>query len=165
VLLCDTAQLADFDAAELAGPKQVVDLVAAECRSAVRGPGCAPLVAECPIQLECELVSAEPFNHGSNTAHTVRVLRSHADEQLIVPGTEHIDPLRWDPLIMKFCDFFGGGSHVRTSRLPRPGRYLRARSPDSAVGASAHPAHQSSHTPLTRTGSGHENQNRHQHNQ
>jgi flavin reductase (DIM6/NTAB) family NADH-FMN oxidoreductase RutF len=77
----------------------------------------APLVAECPIQLECELVSAEPFNHGSSTAHTVRVVRSHADERLIVPGTQHIDPLRWDPLIMKFCEFFGGGAQVRPSRL------------------------------------------------
>jgi flavin reductase (DIM6/NTAB) family NADH-FMN oxidoreductase RutF len=77
----------------------------------------APLVAECPIQLECELVSAEPFNHGSSTAHAVRVVRSHADEQLIVPGTDHIDPLRWDPLIMKFCEFFGGGLQVRPSRL------------------------------------------------
>jgi len=77
----------------------------------------APLVAECPIQLECEQVSAAPFNHGSSTAHTVRVVRSHADEQLIVPGTSHIDPRRWDPLIMKFCEFFGGGSQVRPSRL------------------------------------------------
>jgi len=76
----------------------------------------APLVAECPIQLECELVAAAPFEDGS-TAHTVRVVRSHVDEQLIVPGTEHIDPLRWDPLIMKFCEFFGGGSQVRPSRL------------------------------------------------
>jgi flavin reductase (DIM6/NTAB) family NADH-FMN oxidoreductase RutF len=76
----------------------------------------APLVAECPIQLECELVTAAPFEDGS-TAHTVRVVRSHVDEQLIVPGTEHIDPLRWDPLIMKFCEFFGGGSQVRPSRL------------------------------------------------
>jgi hypothetical protein len=30
VLLGDAAQLADLDAAELAGPKQVVDLVAAD---------------------------------------------------------------------------------------------------------------------------------------
>jgi len=77
----------------------------------------APLVAECPIQLECELVSAAPFDRGSATAHTVRVLRAHADERLIVPGTQHIDPRRWDPLIMKFCEFYGGGARVRSSRL------------------------------------------------
>jgi flavin reductase (DIM6/NTAB) family NADH-FMN oxidoreductase RutF len=77
----------------------------------------APLVAECPIQLECELLSAAPFGHGRATALTVRVVRAHADEQLIVPGTQHIDPLRWDPLIMKFCEFYGGGARVRPSRL------------------------------------------------
>lgn len=77
----------------------------------------APLVAECPIQLECELVEAAPFTRDRSTALTVRVLRSHADEELIVPGTHHIDPLRWDPLIMKFCEFFGGGTQLRPSRL------------------------------------------------
>lgn len=78
----------------------------------------APLVAECPIQLECELVSAMPFD-GDNraTAHTVRIVRSHVDEDLIVPGTHHVDPLRWDPLIMKFCEFFGQGTQVHPSRL------------------------------------------------
>jgi flavin reductase (DIM6/NTAB) family NADH-FMN oxidoreductase RutF len=80
----------------------------------------APLVAECPIQLECELVSATPFDpDNSSTAHTVRVMRAHVDEQLIVPGRRHIDPLRWDPLIMKFCEFFGGGLQVHPSRLAK----------------------------------------------
>lgn len=27
------------------------------------------------------------------------------------------DPLRWDPLIMKFCEFFGGGTQIHPSRL------------------------------------------------
>jgi hypothetical protein len=35
----------------------------------------------------------------------------------VIPGTHYVDPLRWDPLIMKFCDFFGGGENVRSSRL------------------------------------------------
>jgi len=79
-----------------------------------------PVVAECPIQLECELVSAVPFDGGNRaTAHTVRVLRAHVREDLIVPGTTHIDPLRWAPLIMKFCEFFGDGEPVHTSRLAR----------------------------------------------
>jgi flavin reductase (DIM6/NTAB) family NADH-FMN oxidoreductase RutF len=80
----------------------------------------APLVAECPIQLECELLSAVPFDSDqSATAHNVRVVRAHVDEQLLVPGTGHIDPQRWDPLIMKFCEFFGGGVQVQPSRLAR----------------------------------------------
>ncbi|MCX4094990.1 flavin reductase family protein [Nocardia sp. alder85J] len=78
----------------------------------------APRVAECPIQLECELLSAAPFDADDRaTALTVRVLRAHVDEHLIVPGTTHIDPLRWDPLIMKFCEFFGNGVQVHPSRL------------------------------------------------
>jgi flavin reductase (DIM6/NTAB) family NADH-FMN oxidoreductase RutF len=80
----------------------------------------APLVAECPIQLECELLLAVPFDSDqSATAHNVRVVRAHVDEQLLVPGTGHIDPQRWDPLIMKFCEFFGGGVQVQPSRLAR----------------------------------------------
>jgi flavin reductase (DIM6/NTAB) family NADH-FMN oxidoreductase RutF len=76
----------------------------------------APRVAECPIQLECELVSAVPFGAPA-TAHTVRVIRAHVDESLVVPGTAHVDPDAWDPLIMKFCEFFGEGARLQPSRL------------------------------------------------
>jgi hypothetical protein len=47
----------------------------------------------------------------------VRVLRAHVEEEYLVPGTAYVDPQRWDPLIMKFCDFFGGGINVHPSRL------------------------------------------------
>jgi len=78
----------------------------------------APRVAECPIQLECRLVSAVPFGAGTgSTAHTVRIIRAHVEERLVVPGTEHIDPLGWQPLIMKFCEFFGDGIQLHPSRL------------------------------------------------
>ncbi|WP_338762154.1 flavin reductase family protein [Nocardia vulneris] len=78
----------------------------------------APRVAECPIQLECELVSAVPFGVGTGAvAHTVRVVRAHVAEELIIPGTAYVDPAGWDPLIMKFCEFFGGGAGLYPSRL------------------------------------------------
>ena len=32
-------------------------------------------------------------------------------------GTDHVDPQAWDPLIMKFCDFFGDGQPLVPSRL------------------------------------------------
>jgi hypothetical protein len=57
------------------------------------------------------------MNSGSQT--TRNLLRAHVHEDLIVAGTAHIDPLRWDPLIMKFCEFFGGGEPVHSSRLAR----------------------------------------------
>jgi flavin reductase (DIM6/NTAB) family NADH-FMN oxidoreductase RutF len=78
-----------------------------------------PRVAECPVQLECKVVSAQPF--GSPTPHAtafqVEVLRTHVEENLIIPGTHYVDPVRWDPLIMKFCEFFGGGQSMHPSRL------------------------------------------------
>ncbi|MFI7004745.1 flavin reductase family protein [Nocardia sp. NPDC050175] len=78
----------------------------------------APRVAECPIQLECEVLAAQPFDIGTEcTAHTMRVLRAHVAEELIIPGTEHVDPVGWDPLIMKFCEFFGNGRQLHPSRL------------------------------------------------
>jgi flavin reductase (DIM6/NTAB) family NADH-FMN oxidoreductase RutF len=75
-----------------------------------------PRIAECPIQLECRLTASNPFGDGA-TAFEVEVLRAHVEESLLVPGTHYVDPLRWDPLIMKFCEFFGGGENVHPSRL------------------------------------------------
>jgi flavin reductase (DIM6/NTAB) family NADH-FMN oxidoreductase RutF len=78
-----------------------------------------PRVRECPIQLECTVTRATPFGSPDVSAHgyEVRVLRAHVEESLVIPGTSYVDPLRWDPLIMKFCDFFGGGINVHPSRL------------------------------------------------
>ena len=39
------------------------------------------------------------------------------DESVRLLGTNHVDPLAWDPLIMKFCDFFGSGDALIPSRL------------------------------------------------
>jgi flavin reductase (DIM6/NTAB) family NADH-FMN oxidoreductase RutF len=79
----------------------------------------APRAAECPIQMECRLVDAHPIDDGDATAIEVKVLRTHVEESLLIPGTHYIDPLAWDPLIMKFCEFFGGGSNVYPSRLAK----------------------------------------------
>ncbi|MGH3382528.1 MAG: flavin reductase family protein [Actinoallomurus sp.] len=77
-----------------------------------------PRVLECPIQLECEVVSARPLvSAGNATAFEVKVLRAHVEEDLVIPGTHYVDPIGWDPLIMKFCEFFGGGDNVYPSRL------------------------------------------------
>ncbi|MGW7424185.1 flavin reductase family protein [Streptomyces sp. NPDC054813] len=77
----------------------------------------APRVAECPVQLECRVVSAHPFAAPHATAFEVEVLRAHVEEDLVIPGTHYVDPLGWDPLIMKFCEFFGGGHNMHPSKL------------------------------------------------
>ncbi|MEU6112285.1 flavin reductase family protein [Streptomyces albidoflavus] len=78
-----------------------------------------PRVAECPVQLECRVVAAHPFGGPGMhaTAFQAEVLRTHVEEALVIPGTPHVDPDGWDPLIMKFCEFYGGGHRLRPSRL------------------------------------------------
>ncbi|MFI6152835.1 flavin reductase family protein [Kitasatospora sp. NPDC051170] len=78
----------------------------------------APRVAECPIQLECTVVAAHAFVSDQKlTAFEVEVQRVHVEEDLVLPGTHHVDPFGWDPLIMKFCEYFGGGHNVHPSAL------------------------------------------------
>jgi flavin reductase (DIM6/NTAB) family NADH-FMN oxidoreductase RutF len=76
-------------------------------------------VEECPIQLECEVTAHLPIDTDSTTAQAIHVsvLRAHVDDSVRLPGTDHVDPQAWDPLIMKFCDFFGSGEPLVPSRL------------------------------------------------
>ena len=77
-----------------------------------------PRILECPIQMECRLTAVHPVGgEGGLSAFEVEVLRTHVEEELVIPGTHYIDPEAWDPLIMKFCEFFGGGQPLHTSRL------------------------------------------------
>ena len=78
-----------------------------------------PRAAQCPIQLECRVTAMHPFGAPdvNATGFEVEVLRAHVDEDLVIPGTHYVDPLRWDPLIMKFTEFFGGAVNLRPSRL------------------------------------------------
>ncbi|GAA1985555.1 flavin reductase family protein [Catenulispora subtropica] len=76
-----------------------------------------PRILECPIQMECRLTSSHPFGTGNITTFEVEVLRTHVEERLVIPGTHYVDPMEWDPLIMKFCEYFGGGVPMHGSRL------------------------------------------------
>jgi flavin reductase (DIM6/NTAB) family NADH-FMN oxidoreductase RutF len=82
----------------------------------------APRVSECPIQLEARVTREHPFA-GDGTflvAFELAILRVHIVQSLMVHGSDrHIDPQRWDPLIMKFCEFYGHGQHLQDSRLAR----------------------------------------------
>jgi flavin reductase (DIM6/NTAB) family NADH-FMN oxidoreductase RutF len=94
-----------------------------------------PRVRECPIQLECTVTAHHAFGAPDTSAHgyEVRVLRAHVEEELVIPGTSYVDPLRWDPLIMKFCDFFGGAENVHPSRLAEGWNMPRAATTVSAA--------------------------------
>ena len=87
--------------------------------SEVVGP---PRVLECPIQLEGIVHDARSFGKNvSANCFEVHIVKLHVDESLLVPGSDpgrpHIDPLKWRPLIMSFCRFFGVGEEIHPSRL------------------------------------------------
>lgn len=84
-----------------------------------------PRVAECPLQFEAR---AEKLHEGGDGAFVIveaAVLRVHADPRLVVPGTEHVDPAAWSPLIYNFRHYFGLGpelGHTFRSETPRAGQ-------------------------------------------
>jgi flavin reductase (DIM6/NTAB) family NADH-FMN oxidoreductase RutF len=79
-------------------------------------------VAESRIQLEARVNAIHGIGdpESNHRAIEVQVVRTHIDQDLLMPEHDHyIDPLRWDPLIMKFTEFFAGGQPVHPSRLAR----------------------------------------------
>lgn len=83
----------------------------------------APRVLECPVQMEGIVHDHRPFGKNvSAVAFEVHITRLHVDESLLVERRTdgerpHIDPERWQPLLMSFCRFFGMGGEVHPSRL------------------------------------------------
>ena len=55
----------------------------------------------------------------SANAFEVHIVKLHVHEELLLGDGDrpHIDPVRWRPLIMSFCRFFGVGEEVHPSRL------------------------------------------------
>jgi hypothetical protein len=50
----------------------------------------------------------------------VAVLRTHVDDGLLMTGHQnYIDPLRWNPLFMKFTEYFSDAALTRPSSLAR----------------------------------------------
>lgn len=73
-------------------------------------------IADCPIQFECEVIACH--NPGGDWPGErpeafriieARVVRVHAHEDIVVPGTNHIDTQRWQPLLYVFRHYFGTG--------------------------------------------------------
>jgi flavin reductase (DIM6/NTAB) family NADH-FMN oxidoreductase RutF len=79
-----------------------------------------PRIAECPVQMEGVVHAVRSFGKNvSANAFEVHITKLHVEESLLLgdPSRPHIDPLKWRPLIMSFCRFFGIGEEVHTSRL------------------------------------------------
>jgi flavin reductase (DIM6/NTAB) family NADH-FMN oxidoreductase RutF len=71
-----------------------------------------PRVAECPLQLEARAARVRPAADGSFVVVEADVLRVHAAADVVVPGTDHVDPARWQPLIYNFRHYFGLGAEL-----------------------------------------------------
>ncbi|MFF8281217.1 flavin reductase family protein [Streptomyces albus] len=81
-----------------------------------------PRVAECPLQLEARAERVLPDASGSFAIVEAAVHKVHADPRIVVPGTDHIDPAAWNPLIYNFRHYFGLGTELGCSyrtRTPR----------------------------------------------
>ncbi|HKI04205.1 MAG TPA: flavin reductase family protein [Thermoanaerobaculia bacterium] len=83
-----------------------------------------PRIAECPVQLEAVLEASHPMaagdpdRRGRLVGLEVRIVRVHVEESLLLDGyDDRIDPEKWRPLIMSFCQFFGLGPIAHPSRL------------------------------------------------
>jgi flavin reductase (DIM6/NTAB) family NADH-FMN oxidoreductase RutF len=99
-------------------------------------PGMPAGVTESPIQME-GLVRAMHEIDGPDSgllAIEVAVLHTYVDECLLMANhPNYIDPLRWNPLFMKFTEYFSGASLTRPSSLARGWDMPRV---DAAAGAS-----------------------------
>lgn len=83
-----------------------------------------PRVAECPLQFEARAEQVRQDATGAFVIVEASVLRVHAAPELVVPGTEHVDPGAWSPLIYNFRHYFGLGAelgHTFRSETARSG--------------------------------------------
>jgi len=85
-----------------------------------------PRVRECRIQIEAEVLRADADAGENFLVVEVRAVRVHASPEIVVPGTDHIDPHRWSPLIYNFRHYHGLGAELghssrsQTPTAPRP---------------------------------------------
>ena len=71
-----------------------------------------PRAAECPLQLEARAADVSDGVGAEFLIVQAAVLRVHADPRIVVPGTQHVDPQRWSPLIYNFRHYFGLGAEL-----------------------------------------------------
>jgi flavin reductase (DIM6/NTAB) family NADH-FMN oxidoreductase RutF len=78
-----------------------------------------PRIAECPLQLEAKVTAIhEPASRPDGEYFRIvetHVQRVHASSSIVKPGTDHIDPRRWSPLLYVFRHYFGTGEEIGRS--------------------------------------------------
>ncbi|MCD2340782.1 flavin reductase family protein [Ideonella azotifigens] len=76
-----------------------------------------PRIAECPLQLEVRLLAA----HGASVVDgadpgflllEAKVLQVHAHQDIVLPGSQHIDTQQWSPLLYVFRHYFATGGRL-----------------------------------------------------
>lgn len=81
-----------------------------------------PRVAQCPLQLEARAEQVRTGTGGGFVVVEAAVQRVHAAADVVVPGTQHVDPAAWSPLIYNFRHYFGLGpelGHTYRTQTPR----------------------------------------------
>jgi flavin reductase (DIM6/NTAB) family NADH-FMN oxidoreductase RutF len=79
-------------------------------------------VAESPIHMVGRVRALHEIDEQDSglQALEVVVLHTHVDESLLMANhPTYIDPLRWNPLFMKFTEYFSGATLTRPSSLAR----------------------------------------------
>jgi hypothetical protein len=78
-----------------------------------------PRIAECPLQLEAKVTAIhEPATHPDGAYFRIaeaQVQRVHALSGVVKPGTSHIDPGQWRPLLYVFRHYFSTGKELARS--------------------------------------------------
>ncbi|MCP1373075.1 flavin reductase family protein [Dyella lutea] len=76
----------------------------------------APRVMECPLQMEARVVAwherplaAWAGGAGGFVTVETEVVGVHAHEDLVIPGSDYVDPQRFRPLLYVFRHYVGGG--------------------------------------------------------
>lgn len=101
----------------------------------------APLVDECPVQLEAVLMGTHsiadenPVQRGRLLSLELKMVRVHLDEAILMDGhPNRVDPDKWRPLIMSFQQFYGLGQQVHPSTLAQiPERLYRTPDIEAAM--------------------------------
>lgn len=81
-----------------------------------------PRVQECPVQLEAKVVNIHPFQADDSqlAGIEVRIVRAYMDDSILGSERRHyVDTDKWRPLIMSFCEFYGLGENLHSSRLAK----------------------------------------------